>query len=169
MSLLKRVNRMADNKIPVISTGRCLIRPFQQSDIFTFMEYRNNEQWMCYQGFKGLTYEQYCQILLMPTVLEEGVQLAIINQKETRLIGDLYLKKEADQLWLGYTIHPLYQRQGYIYEAVQGIIKWALQEDISFLKASILPENIASRNLLIKLGFNLITREEEEDIFSLPL
>ena len=160
---------MADNKIPVISTRRCLIRPFQQSDIFAFMEYRNNEQWMCYQGFKGLTYEQYCQILLKPTVLEEGVQLAIINQKETRLIGDLYLKKEADQLWLGYTIHPLYQRQGYIYEAVQGIIKWALQEDISFLKAGILPENMASRNLLIKLGFNLITREEEEDIYSLPL
>lgn len=160
---------MADNKIPVISTRRCLIRPFQQSDIFTFMEYRNNEQWMRYQGFKGLTYEQYCQILLKSSVLEEGVQLAIINQKETKLIGDLYLKKEADQLWLGYTIHPLYQRQGYIYEVVQEIIIWASKQEVSFLKAGVVPDNTASRNLLIKLGFNLITREEEEDIYSLKL
>lgn len=160
---------MADNKIPVISTRRCLIRPFQQSDIFTFMEYRNNEQWMRYQGFKGLTYEQYCQILLKSSVLEEGIQLAIINQKETKLIGDLYLKKEADQLWLGYTIHPLYQRQGYIYEVVQEIIIWASKQEVSFLKAGVVPDNTASRNLLIKLGFNLITREEEEDIYSLKL
>lgn len=160
---------MADNKIPVISTRRCLIRPFQQSDIFTFMEYRNNEQWMRYQGFKGLTYEQYCQILLKSSVLEEGVQLAIINQKETKLIGDLYLKKEADQLWLGYTIHPLYQRQGYIYEVVQEIIIWASKQEVSFLKAGVVPDNTVSRNLLIKLGFNLITREEEEDIYSLKL
>lgn len=152
---------MADNKIPVISTRRCLIRPFQQSDIFTFMEYRNNEQWMRYQGFKGLTYEQYCQILLKSSVLEEGIQLAIINQKETKLIGDLYLKKEADQLWLGYTIHPLCQRQGYIYEVVQEIIIWASKQEVSFLKAGVVPDNTASRNLLIKLGFNLITREEE--------
>lgn len=160
---------MADTGIPVISTQRCLIRPFQQSDIFTFMEYHNNEQWMCYQGFKGLTYEQYCQILLKPSVLEEGMQLAIINHKETKLIGDLYLKKESDQLWLGYTIHPLYQRQGYICEAIFGIINWASKQDISFLKAGVFPDNTASRNLLIKLGFNFITREEDEDIYSLKL
>lgn len=36
-------------------TKRCKIRRFQESDIDTFMSYQNDEQWMKYQEFKGLT------------------------------------------------------------------------------------------------------------------
>ena len=38
-----------------IETERCLIRRFEEMDIGDFMIYRNNEKWMQYQGFKGLT------------------------------------------------------------------------------------------------------------------
>lgn len=160
---------MENNFIPVISTKRCLIRSFKKIDILAFMEYHNNEQWMCYQGFKGLTYEEYCRILLEPPVLEEGTQRAIIEKNKAELIGDLYLKKEADQLWLGYTISPLYQHQGYIYEAVQGVIDWASQQDITYLMAGVLPSNTASGNLLKKLGFHLREKNDGEEIYDLKL
>lgn len=36
-----------------IQTKRCIIRPFNESDINRFMDYRNDMDWMQYQGFKG--------------------------------------------------------------------------------------------------------------------
>ncbi|WP_041137956.1 GNAT family N-acetyltransferase [Beduini massiliensis] len=160
---------MENNGLPVISTKRCHLRPFKQSDMFAFMEYRNNEQWMCYQGFKGLTYEEYCQILLVQPQLKEGCQIAIIHRENQKLLGDLYLKKEAEILWLGYTIHPLYQRQGYIYEVIQGLIDWSSEREIAFLKAGVLSENTASKNLLKKLGFQFSAIEDDEEIYYLQL
>lgn len=33
-----------------LNTRRCIIRDFKASDIDSFMEYRNNMDWMRYQG-----------------------------------------------------------------------------------------------------------------------
>ena len=42
-----------------IYTERCLIRRFEAPDIDDFMVYRNDMDWMKYQGFKGLTKQEY--------------------------------------------------------------------------------------------------------------
>ena len=70
------------------------IRPFKESDIDDFMEYRNDMEWMKYQGFKVLNKEEYEDALLKDVSLEKGMQLAIINKSDDRLIGDLYVRKE---------------------------------------------------------------------------
>ena len=38
-----------------IYSKRCVIRPFNADDIEPFMAYRNDAEWMQYQGFKSLT------------------------------------------------------------------------------------------------------------------
>lgn len=38
-----------------IHTARCTVRQFAEHDIDDFMVYRNDMDWMRYQGFKGLT------------------------------------------------------------------------------------------------------------------
>ncbi len=47
-----------------LDTVRCNIRPFLVEDIDAFMAYRNDMDWMKYQGFKGLTKQEYTKALL---------------------------------------------------------------------------------------------------------
>ena len=70
----------------ILETSRCLIQLFQENDIITFMKYRNHEQWMKYQQFKGLSYENYKEILLSKPCIEKGIQLAIIEKESNQII-----------------------------------------------------------------------------------
>ena len=153
-----------------IETNRCLIRYFESKDIDDFITYRNNEKWMQYQGFKGLTKQEYNKALLGETDMQSGIQLAIINKVSERLVGDIYLKQEENTFWLGYTINPANARQGYAYEAVSGIIGWLKENDVDKVLADTMPENAASISLLKKLGFSSLGTDENGDLlFSLDL
>lgn len=148
-----------------LKTERCLIRPFRQSDIARFISYRNNDIWMQYQGFKGLTPSEYEQTLLKPTDLKTGSQLAIVSQKTDSLIGDLYLQMEGKSVWLGYTIHPDFARQGYATEAVLGIMDYLATQDLQAIKAGIAENNTASIELIKKLGYRFLEVEDGEAVY----
>ncbi len=152
-----------------ILTSRCLIRDFTADDINSFMDYRNNADWMRYQGFKCQTKETYEAQLLTNVRMDNGMQFAIINSATKQLLGDIYLKKEDRTFWLGYTIHPSYARQGYASEVVTAVIGWARKQDGLFIKAGVVPENTASVNLLLKCGFTYENVELDEHIYSLIL
>lgn len=150
----------------LIETRRCLIRNFEEKDINKFMSYRNDEFWMRYQGFKCLAEQEYKKVLLKEVALNEGAQIAIVLKDNDCLIGDIYLKQEADSLWFGYTISPLYARLGYAYEAANGMIAWIREKGIDKILAATLPENIPSINLLKKLKFSFVGMNEHgEEIF----
>ncbi|HBX4612659.1 TPA: hypothetical protein MH263_06305 [Klebsiella pneumoniae] len=63
-----------------IISSRCIIRTFHSHEIDSFMVYRNDAEWMKYQGFKGLTKEDYEAELLGVLTLVRGIQLAIVNK-----------------------------------------------------------------------------------------
>ena len=50
--------------------------------------------WMQFQGFKGLERREYIHALLGDFSLHDGVQLAVICNKASTLIGDIYIKEE---------------------------------------------------------------------------
>ena len=151
-------------------TERCLIRPFTLADIDAFMAYRNDPQWMRFQGFKGLTREAYVQALLAPIDQTAGFQLAIIHLADHMLIGDLYLKQEGDACLIGYTVSPAYARQHYAAEAVQGALHWASGQGFRQMVAWVEPENVASIGLLQRLGFSPIEANEDGELgFVYPL
>jgi len=110
-------------KMILFETRRTYIREFQAQDIDLFMEYRNNQEWMIYQGFKDKSKEEYESALLVDTDINKGNQFAIINKELGELIGDIYLKKEHNTFWIGYTINPRYKRQGIAYEVIQTLIR----------------------------------------------
>lgn len=153
----------------LINSERCIIRDFENKDIDSFMDYRNDCSWMQYQGFKGLTKEEYKKALLGTSSIKNGKQFAIIDKTFGHLLGDIYLKQENLVFWLGYTINPIYARQGYIAEAVTSIIGWCTEQGATLIKAGVLPENTASINLLKKQGFNYSDEEEGELIFDYQL
>lgn len=150
-----------------IQTERCVIRAFRPEDIDSFMAYRNDDQWMLYQGYKGKDRQTYERDLLEPEVfLSEGRQLAIAKLGTGQLIGDVYLKQAGDVYWIGYTIHPSYARQGYASEAVAALIKWVSQRGGAAIKAGVLPGNAASIALLEKLHFTYEGQSADELIYA---
>ena len=108
----------------LIETRRLIIRKFEAQDINAFMAYRNYEEWMRFQGFKGLSTDQYEQALLAPLNEAAGMQLAVTEKATGTLVGDLYLKALPDAYEIGYTIAPDHARQGYATEAVQALLQW---------------------------------------------
>lgn len=150
----------------VIHTKRCIIRPFQESDIDEFMAYRNDMDWMKYQGFKGLDRQAYIDALVGNNSLPNGVQLAVVCSKTNSLVGDVYIKEDASVYWIGYTTSRFMARQGFAYEVVSAVIDALRARGATCFKAGVEAENDASIALLKKLGFRHFERGNGEEIFA---
>ena len=144
----------------IITTERCTIRLFKESDLDDFMHYRNNPEWMKYQVYKCLDKDTYRKQLLQSFTLEGFNRLAIALSENDQVIGDLLVKKTDDKLWIGYTITPEYARQGYAYEATLAAVEFLFQSGIHEIYAGCEKPNIASKNLLEKLGFQFLYEDE---------
>ena len=143
---------MADFPIR-FETARLTVRLFTAADIDAFAAYRNDTQWMRYQGFKGLTHQQYRAVLLGSQALANGLQLALVQTDTGTLVGDLYVKADAQAAWVGYTVAPAHARQGFAGEAVRGLLAWLARQGFHTVRAGVAPQNAASIALLRKLGF----------------
>ncbi|GGC79498.1 GNAT family N-acetyltransferase [Enterococcus wangshanyuanii] len=152
-----------------IHTKRCMIRRFKESDIDSFMEYRNDMDWMRHQGLKGLTKQKYADILLGEKSLKSGVQLAIVSKKNGDLIGDIYLKQEKDSCWIGYSVRQSEARQGYAYESVNATINYLKENGIKSIEAEVENSNYSSIKFLNKLKFNCVHSDQDRKIFVLHL
>ncbi|MDN3451032.1 GNAT family N-acetyltransferase [Planococcus sp. APC 3906] len=159
---------MINDEMKVIfESERCYTRRFAESDLNDFVSYRNDPEWMKFQFFKGLSREEYKEILLKRATLDSGAQFAIIRKDDEILIGDVFIKKEADTFWIGYTVSPSFKRQGYAYEITLAMIHWIQQQGEFKIMAGAAPENMASVQLLEKLGFAKVDEENGESIFLL--
>ena len=150
-------------------TQRCRIRPFEEGDIEAFMAYRNNLDWMQFQGFKGKKYLEYKAALLMQPNFNNGVQLAVVLRQTGELLGDLYLKLEKNTAWIGYTIAPQFARQGFAFEVVTQLLLELKQAGLTLVKAEVEEQNLASIALLKKLGFVQVEISDSERIFQYEL
>lgn len=149
-----------------IKTDSFTIRAFTEKEIPTFTEYHNNLVWMKYQGFKGLDTMTFAQELLQPIDLFAGHQFAVVSNDKEILIGDIYLQRDANKLWLGYTMNPKFARQGYMHKIIQAVISEIhLDKTVVAILAGVEIANEASSNLLKKLGFKYLETEDGEDIY----
>lgn len=89
----------------------------------------------------------------------KAVPFFIERQSDGALLGAITLdnirsgpNRSAE---IGYWMGRVYQRQGYMREAIDGVLHYAFeQKGISRVEAACLPENAASRTLLEKSGFH---------------
>ena len=79
-------------------------------------------------------------------------------KKENIAIGGLGFKGAPDEkaeVEIGYGIEEPYRRQGYCLEAVNAVLEWAFSnEKVYFVMAETAPDNVASQELLKKVGFS---------------
>ncbi len=87
-----------------------------------------------------------------------AMPLFLIRREGSVLIGAITLdnirRGPAQAGTLGYWIGAPFARQGYMREAIQGVVHHAFEKlDLSRIEAACLPENAASRGCLEKCGF----------------
>lgn len=93
------------------------------------------------------------------------------NKKEVgKQIGDIGFKGPAEHysVEIGYGIDTEYEGNGYATEAAKAMIDWAMyQENVYFVEAEVVSDNMASRRVLEKLSFQPDGVGEEGDRFVL--
>jgi [ribosomal protein S5]-alanine N-acetyltransferase len=81
----------------------------------------------------------------------------MISKEQDCMVGDLCFKGapcEDGEVEIGYAIHPAFENQGYVTEAVEVLSLWALnQKYVRSVKAETDRDNIASQKVLRKNGF----------------
>ncbi|MGI3212123.1 GNAT family N-acetyltransferase [Roseovarius tibetensis] len=87
-----------------------------------------------------------------------ALPLFLIRREDEALIGAITLdhirRGPAQSGTLGYWIGQPHARQGYMREAIAGVVHYAYDRlDLSRIEAACLPENHASRGVLEKCGF----------------
>ena len=84
------------------------------------------------------------------------------------LVGFKGLPDPAGSVEIGYGIAAIFQNRGYMAEAVSSLVEWAFTHpECKQVTANTLPDNYASRRVLVKAGFAEVGMDGEEIRYSL--
>jgi [ribosomal protein S5]-alanine N-acetyltransferase len=144
----------------IFKSIRLYVRYFKPSDLETIYKYRNDIRCSKYQTWADTSLEElkaFIYELRNKKIGKDWIQLAIIRSEDDLHLGDIYLNFDESSISIGYTIDADFHRQGYGYEILVELLKYL---KANFKQKSILAKvfipNIASINLLVKLGFKKI-------------
>lgn len=153
-----------------LETERLKLRPFnEKKDLDIVFKYRNNPICNKYQSFSAFTKKEIQQLFdfnKKPSIFKNGDSLfGIAKNDDDSLVGELYTSKMNDEIYLGFTIAPEYQRQGYAFEILSDlIVKIVLSIPESKIFCSVFPKNIKSINLIKKLGFEFVEKINSKNL-----
>ncbi|WP_025716130.1 GNAT family N-acetyltransferase [Paenibacillus sp. 1-18] len=127
------------------------------------MGYKTNGEWPGTDFFEALS---YFQELLIKNNGTRGFDSWIIVAKDTQeIVGGIGFLGEPDQdgrIEIGFATNESHRRKGYCFEAAQKLIEWAIKHnEVQIITARCESVNISSRNVLLKLGFQLDHKDEE--------
>ncbi len=144
-----------------IDSERLLIRPILTEDSRAIFSYRSDKETNKYQGWIPATLAEVEHFIAKnPTSFdlpESWFQLVMIDRTSNSIIGDIgvhFFGNENLQVELGCTIKKEFQQQGYAKEVLKTVMQALFsQYNKHRIIASVAPENKASIQLLISLGF----------------
>jgi len=128
----------------LLETDRLRIRHFQDSDLESFLDYRNDLDVARYQGWD------------VPYPREKAVEfVAEMSAKEPPVQGEaFFLKKDEPQAYIGCTIARPHWRKGYGIEATRRLLSYLFDElDLHRVIAITDVNNLASFHVLERMGF----------------
>ncbi len=155
-----------------IKTKRLILRSVCAMDAETIHDYRNHPACARYQrgqtqdldGIRMMIEERKTEDL----TTEKFFMLAMTLAQTGEMIGEIVVMPNDGAITLGYTVSYRHHRKGYAFEALEALIELLHARFPSFeFIAFTDPENIASKNLLLKLGYSFITyaAKIESDVF----
>ncbi|MHA1648261.1 MAG: GNAT family N-acetyltransferase, partial [Promethearchaeota archaeon] len=155
-----------------LETRRLKIRQLLLQDLDTFIKYRNDPIVAQYQDWEpDFTIESATKYIKNYGENQEQIpkpgkwcQFFLIEKSKKVQIGDIgfHLNDEGNQAEFGITLDREFQHLGYAKEALLGIFRWVFKVlKLHRITAICDIENIASRNLLEKIGMRLEGKFEE--------
>ncbi|MDF2663997.1 MAG: acetyltransferase [Paenibacillus sp.] len=124
--------------------------------------YKTDGEWPGPDFYEALP---YFRELLIKNGGTKGFDSWIIAAKESReIVGGIGFIGDPDpdgSIEIGFAINESHQRKGYCHEAAQALINWAWnQASVASIVARCEPDNIASKRVLEKLGFQMDHSDE---------
>jgi [ribosomal protein S5]-alanine N-acetyltransferase len=146
---------------PVLQTKRLQLRQFVLADAQAFFELLTHEK---YQRFldrsQPLDIEEVrtkIQTKLTEFDNNEAISWVLSPIKSDAFLGTISfwrIDKAHFRAEIGYGIHPYFQQQGYMSEAIDAVVNYGFEQmNIHSIEANVNPANIASCRLLEKHGF----------------
>jgi len=146
---------------PVLQTTRLELIEIKQEHAPEIFRIHSNELVCQYYGkdpMQKLSQAQGMIDLLNKNYMERrGIRWGIVTKETQEFIGTLglnNLQEHNKRAEIGYELHPDYWRQGYVSEAVIEVLTYSYEQlHLYRIGAVTFPDNEASNQLLIKLGF----------------
>ena len=136
------------------------LRNLELSDLDHIYDYRNNEECNRYQRWDDFTSDDIKSFIIkfkddVFLSTKEEQHFAICSKLHTELIGELaYFYTANDCITLGITISYQYQKKGFAFEILSGVIRLIREKYPSMdIVGLVEKENIKSSKLFEKLGF----------------
>lgn len=140
-----------------METKRIRLRNFRPEDLADFYAYAKIDGLGEAAGWRHLNSLEEAQAEL-PVLLDNPFAYALEDKSSGKVIGHLTIHDEDEnhnsfEKELGFVLHPDFRRQGIMREVVQMMIAELFQHGIEKIFVGCLADNLASENLIKKLGF----------------
>lgn len=160
---LKQEFDNVDQSKILFETERLNIRHFENSDLDFVYAYRNNNDINYFQTYDSFTKEEIKKMFennQNTNLYSDPAIFAISLKEKNQIVGELFVsyKNKSNEYFIGFTISPEFQRNGYAYEAVSELmVKVATEiKKIKFI-CTVYEKNIKSINLIKKLEFSEVS------------
>jgi len=161
----------------VLATTRLVIRPFATSDAGFIVELVNDPAWLLYIGDKNVRSlddaARYIENGPRAMYQRVGFGLWLVALKDGTPIGmcGLIRRDDLEDVDLGFAFLPRYRRNGYAFEAARRVLEHGRRAlGLVRIVAITVPANVASVNLLRKLGFarekTVVRNDEVLDLYA---
>lgn len=145
-----------------LETTRLILRPFHESDLETFSNYRSDPAVARYQGWDVPYTMVSARIFLrymenvQPGTVGEWFQFAVQRKSSGEMLGDIglhVLKEDGRQAEFGVTFARQHHGQGYASEALSCIFDYVFDElKLNRIISRLDVRNLASAALMERLG-----------------
>ena len=138
------------------------LRRLQPEDAAAMSAYRGLPEVSKHQSWETFDAEEASQYIadqmtVKPGDIDTWLQLMIILTESGKPIGDCgihFLSNAAEQVELGITLDPRYQKHGFACEALEGVLSYVFDTlNTHRVAATTDVENKAAQNLFQRLGF----------------
>jgi RimJ/RimL family protein N-acetyltransferase len=161
----------------MLETDRLVIRPFVASDAGFIVELVNDPAWLRYIGDRNIRSlddaARYIENGPRAMYRRAGFGLWLVALRDGTPIGmcGLVRRDDLDDVDLGFALLPRYRRSGYAFEAAQRVLEHGRRAlRLARIVAISVPANVASINLLRKLGFarekTIVRHDELVDLYA---
>ena len=156
-----------------IRLARLLLRPIEEKDDADIFEYSQSPAVGSNAGWKPHTSIEETQGIMKTIFLDNETVWGFVLKKMDKLIGTVGLiddpkRQNPAAKMLGYAISDQHWGNGYMTEAVWGVIKHGFEQlGLGLISAYCYPENLRSKRVLEKCGFTYEgTLKQAEKLFN---